>query len=156
LQQQSAPHWAICPNCDFVFYNNPAPCVSLLFYQDGQVLLARRGIEPQKGKWDLVGGFINTGESGEAAAVREAKEETGLKTKIKQYLGSVADIYGDTLVPTLNLVYWLEIISGAIKAQDDVAELKWFDLKQVLKDLAFHNVRVAIDLLKAEIHYNEV
>ena len=77
-------------------------------------------------------------------------------TKIKQYLGSVADIYGDTLVPTLNLVYWLEIISGAIKAQDDVAELKWFDLKQVLKDLAFHNVRVAIDLLKAEIHYNEV
>ena len=76
MQQQSAPHWAICPNCDFVFYNNPAPCVSLLFYQDGQVLLARRGIEPQKGKWDLVGGFINTGESGEAAAVREAKEET--------------------------------------------------------------------------------
>src|SRR5258708_1836973 len=67
-----------CPNCDFVDYNNPAPCVAILILRTGDVLLARRALDPSKGKWDIPGGFVDAGESAEQTVEREALEETGL------------------------------------------------------------------------------
>ncbi len=52
---------AACGRCGFIDYHNPKPAVAILITLDGQLLLARRGIEPAKGMWDIPGGFIETG-----------------------------------------------------------------------------------------------
>ena len=149
LDHQS--NFATCSQCDFVFYSNPAPCTVALFHQNGKILLGKRAIEPRKGYWDVIGGFIENNETAEESVIREAKEETNLDTKVIQYLGSYPDIYGDTLVPTLVFIYHLEIIGGEMTAQDDVAELKWFNLSDLPTELAFDNVKPAIDMLKTSL-----
>lgn len=65
-------------------WNNPTPVVIVLqpvTGPDGRVglVMAKRGIEPKKGEWALVGGFIEVGETVERAAAREFREETGLE-----------------------------------------------------------------------------
>lgn len=132
---------ATCSKCDFVFYHNPAPCVAVIIAKDNQILLAKRAIAPQKDTWDALGGFVNAGETPEAAVLREVKEETSLDVRITKYLGTYPDIYGETQVYTLNFFYVVEIISGVPQPADDVAELKWFSYDKPPKDLAFENTR---------------
>ena len=55
------------------------------------VLLIRRKNEPYKGKWALVGGFVNYGETVEQAAIRECKEEIGVEVKLKGLFGVFSD-----------------------------------------------------------------
>src|SRR5262245_52856418 len=75
-----------CPLCHFAEYDNPRPCVGFFLIDGGRVLLSKRGIEPEKGKWDIPGGYVDRGETAEAAVVREAMEETNLVVEIADYL----------------------------------------------------------------------
>jgi ADP-ribose pyrophosphatase YjhB (NUDIX family) len=129
-------------------YINPKPCVAVIISQEDKILLARRGVEPLKGKWDIVGGFIEVDESSEDAVIRETKEETGLEVTIKEYLGSVADVYGDTHVATLNYCYLVEVKGGEPVAKSDVAELKWFAKDEIPEDMAFAHQEQAINWYK--------
>ena len=52
--------------------------VDILLEDAGKILLVKRAYPPFKGKWALPGGYIEYGETAEKAAIREAKEETGL------------------------------------------------------------------------------
>jgi ADP-ribose pyrophosphatase YjhB (NUDIX family) len=67
-----------CVNCQKVSYINPLPVAVILLPVDGGLLTVRRGIEPRRGWLALPGGFINLGESWQAAAARELYEETGI------------------------------------------------------------------------------
>lgn len=70
-----------CPACDRIMYDNPKPVGGVVVTDtDGEtgvvrVLLLRRGIEPRLGFWTIPGGFLENGESVEAGAAREAREE---------------------------------------------------------------------------------
>lgn len=68
----------ICNNCSQITYSNPIPVAVILLPVDSGILLVRRGIEPQKGKLALPGGFIETGETWQEGGVREMKEEAGV------------------------------------------------------------------------------
>ncbi len=68
-----------CPNCQRTSYLNPMPVAVVLVPVDNGLLMVRRGIEPRKGWLALPGGFINLGESWQAAGAREVGEETGLQ-----------------------------------------------------------------------------
>lgn len=92
----------------------------------GSVLLARRGREPKKGEWDMVGGFVEAGETVPEAVRREAREETGLGLKGLRRLHQAPGVYRPG-VPTLNFMYAAQA-DGEPVAQDDVAELRWFAL----------------------------
>jgi len=52
------------------------PAVGAIVFRDGAVLLVKRGAAPNKGLWSFPGGALETGETVEAAAVRETLEET--------------------------------------------------------------------------------
>lgn len=142
---------AACGKCGFVYYLNPAPCTTLLIFENDKLLMAKRAISPQKGYWDLPGGFVDLNESLEEGAIRETKEETGLRVEVEKYLGSFADVYGDTGIPTLNFFIKMAVIGGEPHAQDDVSALKWFDLNNLPQEFAFKNVEVGIDLLKRHL-----
>jgi len=68
-----------CGACGNVSYKNPIPVAVLLLPVDGGLLTIRRGIEPCKGRLALPGGFVDHGESWQAAAARELFEETGIR-----------------------------------------------------------------------------
>jgi ADP-ribose pyrophosphatase YjhB (NUDIX family) len=94
----------------------------------GHVLLGRRAREPEQGKWDVLGGFVDEGEEPEAALRRELREETGLDVEPERFLGVWLDVYGegDGAVSTLNLVWTARVAGGEMSPADDVAELAWF------------------------------
>lgn len=140
-----------CSKCGFVDYQNPKACVAILIAQGGRLLLAQRGIEPAKGQWDIPGGFVDSGESAEEAAVREALEEMTLTVRVAEYLGSVPDLYGPRQTPTLNLCFLVEILAGEPKAKSDVASLEWFPLDALPGPMAFAHQQEAIRLLKARL-----
>lgn len=109
-------------------YPNPAVASSTLVVRDGRLLLARRAGEPERGKWDLVGGFIDEGEDPRDAAVREVREETGLDVELERLFGVWTDWYGDApnAVWVVDVVWIGRPAPGEPVATDDVAELRWF------------------------------
>jgi ADP-ribose pyrophosphatase YjhB (NUDIX family) len=113
-----------------------------------RLLLAIRKYEPAKGKWDILGGFIEPGESAENAAIREIFEETELHICQPKYLGSVPDVFGKTNFSTINFCFVARIQSGRKKAGDDVKFLAWFDQSDLPKDMAFAHQQKVFGLYK--------
>ncbi len=137
-----------CPACGLTLYMNSAPTASVFILRKGEVLLARRQFAPFKGKYDVVGGFLEYGEHPLKGARRETREETGLKVRILGLLGVYMDTYGPGGKSTLNFYYVGSVLSGRMRAKDDVAELKWFPLDKP-PHMAFKSQAVAIrDLRK--------
>jgi ADP-ribose pyrophosphatase YjhB (NUDIX family) len=140
-----------CPKCGFIDYQNPKACVAILITQGRKILLARRGIEPAKGQWDIPGGFANEGESVEDTVVREALEETSLRVRVKEYLGSVPDVYGPRQTPTVNLCFLVEVLEGELKPKSDVESLEWFSLYELPETMAFAHQEQVLQLLKEKL-----
>lgn len=116
-----------CAACGHTTYiaAKPAAC-GVLLDPLGRVLLGLRAHEPRAGLWDVLGGFMEPGETPEGALARELREETGLECSVGRYLGGFPDTYGDDGEPTLNLAFECRFREGEPRAADDVAELAWF------------------------------
>jgi ADP-ribose pyrophosphatase YjhB (NUDIX family) len=72
----------ICDSCTTVHYENPRMIVGCLPRWKDNVLLCKRSNEPQRGKWTLPAGFLETGESVEEGALRETREEANAEVEI--------------------------------------------------------------------------
>lgn len=134
-----------CPACGFVAYANPQPTASaVVLDQEGRILLGRRAGEPEQGKWDLPGGFLEEGEHPLDALVRELREETGLEIEPLELVAIEVDRYGEgpEAPATLNLYWTARPVSGRLEAADDVSELRWFHPAELPADdeIAFDNV----------------
>jgi len=137
-----------CENCGQIIYKNSAPTASILIIDHDKVLLGKRAINPFKGKYDIIGGFLKYGEDPIAGVLREVKEETGLKIKIIELLGIYMDTYGDGGESTLNICYIGKIVSGKMKASDDVAELEWVPIDKLPKPAFKSQIKTFKDLQK--------
>lgn len=140
----------VCPACFFVVYRNPVPTSSALFIEKGNILLTKRAIDPQKGFWDLPGGFIEEGESPERALRREMKEELGVEIAIGKLFDIVMDwyLFQEVKFSTLNLYYFAVLRSKKLIPGDDISEAKWFSLENPPKNLSSSNNRIILSRLK--------
>jgi ADP-ribose pyrophosphatase YjhB (NUDIX family) len=136
----------VCEACGFIFFQNPKPTVGIFVFDQGKILLARRAIEPFKGWWDTIGGFIELGESPQEAAKREAKEETGLDIEIVKIFGMGKDRYLDEDIVPIALIG--EIKGGEPQAADDISELAWFSLDKLPEKIAFESNIKALNAFK--------
>ena len=133
-----------CGECGRSWYKNSIPTVSVIIYDKDNpcvVLMSRRGIEPKKGALDVVGGFVDFGESPEEAIKREVLEEVGVELSEFRFLGH---FFGDDYVYQDRVLYCLDscFIVGVdrgikFKPMDDVVGLEWVDLKERVPELAF-------------------
>lgn len=123
--------------CGLVTFLNPNPTAALMIESEGRLLLVKRGIEPFRGRWAIPGGFVEEWEHPAQAAVREAREETGLEIELTASLGIFMDVYATTGRTTLNVVYRARVIGGALQAGDDAEAAGWFHPEELPEELAF-------------------
>jgi ADP-ribose pyrophosphatase YjhB (NUDIX family) len=153
-QKKSHPE---CHNCGHIFWQNSKPTASVLILNEKpQVLLGKRAKNPGKGKWDIIGGFLELGEHPEVGAAREAKEEAGAEITITGMVGIFMDNYELDDYATLNVCYTAKLTGGELKPGDDIAELKWFDVEALPEDIAFQNGQDMLDAWIKQIAKKEV
>ena len=113
---------------------------AVIKHTDGGIILIERGYDPFRGCWALPGGFVEVGETVEAACIREVKEETGLDVRIIKLIGVYSDPKRDPRGHTVSVIYLCETLSGELAGGDDAAKAQSFtDLADI--DLAFdHNL----------------
>ena len=127
-------------------HRNPAPTVDVVIYDPakGVVLVERKN--PPHG-WALPSGFIDYGETCEAAARREMLEETGLEVVLTGLLGVYSDPARDPRGHTMSVVYTAQAVdAGALAAGDDAAKAAFFPL-DALPPLAFDHGQIVQDFM---------
>ncbi len=125
-------------------YRNPAPTVDLLIELDdrpGTLVLIERRNEPVG--WALPGGFVDYGEHLADAAVREAKEETGLDVALTELFHAYSDPARDPRSHTVSTVF-LARAAGVPEGADDAARAEVFAL-DALPHLVFDHATIVAD-----------
>jgi 8-oxo-dGTP diphosphatase len=121
----------------------PAPTVDVVVSApDDRVVLVRRKYPPPG--WALPGGFIDPGETAEAAAIREAEEETGLAVELLDLLYVYSDPRRDPRGPTLSVVF-LARAAGEPRGADDAEEARAFAWSALPAPLAFDHAEILRD-----------
>ena len=147
LQERGGKKRPTCTKCGFVQFHNPSPAVSILIVQAGQFLLGRRTAEPRGGKWAFPSGYIEFDDNFLAAAVREAKEETGLDVEISSILNVVSSYYSPRF-HFLGLYLAAKVLGGELDSPDDLADVAWFPLSGPLPDMAYQEDLEALRLYR--------
>jgi len=124
-------------------HRNPSPTVDVVVVVPGdRVVLVRRGHPPPG--WALPGGFVEEGETVEAAAVREAREETGLEVRLTDLLYVYSDPGRDPRRHTLSTVF-VARSAGEPRGGDDAAEARAFRWTELPSPLAFDHAAILAD-----------
>lgn len=124
---------------------HPIPTVDVIIRVAGGIVLVRRRYPPPG--WALPGGFVDAGETLEAAAAREALEETGLAVRLVRQFHTYSDPARDPRRHTISTVF-LADADGVPRGGDDAAEARAFPPGQ-LPPLAFDHARIIADYLSS-------
>ena len=126
-------------------YRNPSPTVDtvILLPNDMVVLVKRKNPPPG---WALPGGYVEYGESLEAAAVRESLEETGLHVTLKEQFHSYSDPDRDPGRHNITTVF-IGSANGKPVAGDDAERIQAFGWGELPSTLAFDHLRILSDVL---------
>ncbi|MGW8194548.1 MAG: NUDIX domain-containing protein [Desulforhopalus sp.] len=132
-----------CPECgtEIQCYQNPVPTVDIIIEIKEKIVLIERKNPPHG--WALPGGFVDYGESYEAAALREAREETGLEIKELRQFRTYSDPGRDPRQHTASTVF-IGRSEGAPSAGDDASRAALFT-EDTLPALAFDHARILSD-----------
>jgi 8-oxo-dGTP diphosphatase len=131
--------------CRAMVYKSPSVTVDCVVFDDrDRLLLIRRRNPPFAGQFALPGGFVDYGETTEAAARRELLEETGLQAGTLRLAGVYSAPDRDPRGHTVGIAYLVTGVDGAPIAGDDAAEAEyradWRDL-----ELAFDHNEIVRD-----------
>ena len=131
----------VCPSCGFVVYLDPKVAAGAIVTVDGGVVLVRRAIEPSRGKWVFPGGYVDRGESTEAAAVREVLEEVGLEIRLEDLLG----VFSYPGVSVVLVVYTGRVVGGKLEGGVETEEVRAFHPSEIpWEDLGFQSTADAL------------
>jgi len=117
------------------FPEHPLIGIGSIIIEAGRVVLVKRAHPPIQGHWSIPGGVLEVGEMIREAAIREAREETGLIVEPGELLGVYDRILRD---PEHRVQYHYVLIdflcrkvAGDLLAASDAAEVRWFTREEL-------------------------
>ena len=142
-----------CESCGFVYYINPSAAVaSFIVNPAGDLLVCRRGKEPEKGSLDLPGGFVDDHESAEEAVKREIGEELQAEVTSVKYIFSLPNEYeyNKMTVPTLDMFFECTLADTThLKPSDDVSDCFFVPLNELNPDkFGLKSIKKAVGMFK--------
>ncbi|HYJ37471.1 MAG TPA: NUDIX domain-containing protein [Chitinophagaceae bacterium] len=127
----------------------------IIFGFDGQelkLLLIHRSFEPQKGKWSLMGGFLQPAETFEKGTARILKQLTGLEGVYMEQLHAFGEPTRDPVERTISIAYFALIDIHKYEEQiSDDYNAEWFPLSKIPR-LIFDHERM-VQLAKEKLRY---
>ena len=146
---QKSRHFFLCDGCGFRFHINAATAVAGIVTDNaGRILLIRRARDPGKGKFSVPGGFVDAGETAEAALVREMREEVNLQLVAFEFLCSYPNpyTYHGVVFPVVDLIFVGKTLSlEPLTASEEVAEYSLLKPQDIdLDEVAFPSIRHAL------------
>ncbi len=143
------PKRLVCTNqtCGFIFYLDPKVAVgTVIRMPDRRIVLVKRAIEPGYGKWVFPGGYVDRGEEITLAAIREAREESGLDVRLDHLI----NVYSYAGRAPIVVVYAAAYLGGELAVDDEGLEARAFEATAIpWEELAFRSTREALsDYLK--------
>ena len=124
-----------------------------IIIQDGKILLQRR---TDNGKWGLIGGLLEMNETYQEAALREAREETGLEVRLESFLGIYHNhdmVWGNgDCAHVVTAFFTASIISGEPRVDEESFELRFFGMEE-LPELFAEDHIAALDAYTQGIRY---
>ena len=132
----------VCAHCHTIHYQNPKIVTGTLPVWQDQVLLCRRAIEPRYGSWTLPAGFMENGETMDAAAERESREEANANLDISQ-------LYTVISLPHINQVYVMYLATLRdcdFHPGSESLEVKLFTQQEIpWQELAFRTIHFTLE-----------
>jgi len=132
----------VCSQCGFVNFLGPKLVAGCLVTDADRVLLLRRGIAPQLGRWTFPGGYVELGETPARAAARETCEEVGMNVRV----GRVFGVYADPDYPQAAVVVYLaQPGSEPPGLSPEATEVRYFAADEIpWEEIAFRTTRDAL------------
>jgi ADP-ribose pyrophosphatase YjhB (NUDIX family) len=149
LLKPTEPERPVCTVCGHVVYHDPKVAVgTIIRTADEHLVLVRRAIEPGYGLWVFPGGYVDRGEEVTSAAIREAREESGLDVRID----ALVNIYSYGGRSPIIIVYAATALGGELRGDDECLEASLFRSSEIPWDsLAFRSTTEALrDYFKTE------
>jgi ADP-ribose pyrophosphatase YjhB (NUDIX family) len=136
------PPRLVCTSCGFVLYMDPKVAVGTIIRAGAdRLVLVRRAIEPGYGLWVFPGGYVDRGEIITAAALREAKEESGLDVR----LDGLINIYSYPGRAPIIVVYAATMLGGEVCGDDECLDARLFTPDEIpWGELAFRSTTEAL------------
>ncbi|HRN70164.1 MAG TPA: NUDIX domain-containing protein [Candidatus Woesebacteria bacterium] len=139
----------LCTQCGLHYYINPKGCNAIILKnKQGRILLVKRKDNPQKGYYDLPGGFIDINETIEESMHREMKEELGIKVNDISYVTSFYDRYefGGIKAYTICAVFIGDLPDNiTITPSDDAESVAFFKPEDIpFEKIAFEGIKKAL------------
>jgi len=130
-----------CPACGVTIpvYKNPVPTVDIIIELNGGIVLIERKNPPHG--WALPGGFVDYGESYEHAAIREAREETGLDVSLVRQFHTYSTPDRDPRQHTASTVF-IATAEGRPEGRDDALQARVFTRDDLPKLVFDHRIIV--------------
>jgi ADP-ribose pyrophosphatase YjhB (NUDIX family) len=134
----------------------------IIFGFDGmnlKLLLIQRGFEPEKGRWSLMGGFVQADESFDNAAGRVLKQLTGLDNVYLEQLYAFGDPHRDPVERTVSVTYFSLIDINKYERQlSHEYHAEWFSLKKIPSLIFDHKdmIKMAQDKLRYKAAFHPV
>lgn len=127
----------------------------IVYNDKGEVLLEKRA---DNGWWGLPGGHVDVGESVEQAAIREIREETGIRTRVRRLVGIYSDprynvigAYSDGLIHFVVVIFECEYLSGDLEVSEESTEVRYFPVRNLPAKTLLCDVQAIADALENRI-----
>ncbi|WP_457552640.1 NUDIX hydrolase [Desulfobacula sp.] len=133
---------SVCTNCGQIHYSNPKMVVGCIPELGDQVLLCKRDIEPQKGKWTLPAGYLENRESVQDGAIRETFEETMAKVHIIEPYR----LFNIVFVDQIYFMFRASLLSDKFGPTNESIDVRLFDEKDIpWDDIAFKVIKQTLE-----------